>query len=125
MVVNDPSTTWSLSAGWRYDLKPKDMEEKRYPEIEEEEGIGMCCEPGSGYAAMGSGYANTWGDSAINVQTIPIGRLGFYTEDLDEFEARIAEIEADLERAEQGDESEWITAEEFDLELKKEFPWLQ
>ena len=101
------------------------MEEKRYPEIEEEEGIGMCCEPGSGYAAMGSGYANTWGDSAINVQTIPIGRLGFYTEDLDEFEARIAEIEADLERAEQGDESEWITAEEFDLELKKEFPWLQ
>lgn len=101
------------------------MEEKRYPEIEEEEGIGMCCEPETGYAATGSGYANTWDDSAINVQSIPIGRLGFYTEDPDEFEARIAEIEADLERAEQGDESEWITAEEFDLELKKEFPWLQ
>ena len=101
------------------------MEEKRYPEIEEEEGIGMCCEPEAGYAATGSGYANTWGDSANNVQSIPIGRLGFYTEDPDELDARIAEIEADLERAEQGDESDWITAEEFDIELKREFPWLR
>jgi hypothetical protein len=25
--------------------KTKDMEEKRYPHIDEEEGIGMCCEP--------------------------------------------------------------------------------
>jgi hypothetical protein len=23
MVVNDPSTTWSLSAGWRYDIEGK------------------------------------------------------------------------------------------------------
>ena len=101
------------------------MEEKRYPKIEEEEGIGMCREPEAGYAATGSGYANTLVDSTNNVQTIPIGKLGFYTEDPEEFEARIAEIEADLERAEQGDESDWITAEEFDIELKKEFPWLR
>ena len=33
--------------------------------------------------------------------------------------------DADLERAEQGDESDWITAEEFDIELKREFPWLR
>ena len=52
-------------------------------------------------------------------------RHGFYTEDPDEFEARIAEIEAEVERAEQGDEGDWITAEEFNAELKKEFPWLR
>lgn len=56
---------------------------------------------------------------------IPVGKLGFYTEDTDEFEARMAEIEAELDRAEQGDESDWVTAEEFDIELRKEFPWLR
>ena len=56
---------------------------------------------------------------------IPVGELGFYTEDADVFEARMAEIEAELDRAEQGDESDWGTAEEFDIELRKEFPWLR
>ena len=101
------------------------MEEKRYPKFEEEEGVGMCCEPPVGYAATGSGYSNTVVTSEDDVETIPVGRLGFYTEDPDVFEARIAEIEAEVERAEQGDESGWLTAEEFDVELKKEFPWLR
>ena len=35
------------------------------------------------------------------------------------------EIEAELDRSEQGDESDWVTAEEFDIELRKEFPWLR
>ena len=35
------------------------MEEKRFPVLDEEENIGMCCEPSVGYAATGSGYANT------------------------------------------------------------------
>lgn len=56
---------------------------------------------------------------------IPVRELGFYTEDADVFEARMAEIEAELDRAEQGDESDWVTAEEFDIELRKEFPWLR
>lgn len=101
------------------------MEEKRYPVLDEEENIGMCCEPSVGYAATGSGYANTLVEPEDPMVTIPVGRLGFYTEDPDEFDARIAEIEADLERAEQGDESDWLTAEEFDIELKKEFSWLR
>ena len=100
------------------------MEEKRYPVIEEENGADKCCEPPAGYAATGSGYANTLTEQEECSQ-IPIGRLGFYTEDPDVFEARIAEIEAEVERAEQGDESDWTTAEEFDAELKKEFPWLR
>ena len=101
------------------------MEEKKYPVFEEEESTGMCCEPAVGYAATGSGYANTLVEPEEQVVTVPVGRLGFYTENPDEFEARIAEIEADVERAEQGDESDWLTAEEFDVELKKEFPWLR
>ena len=99
-------------------------EKKRYPIIEEEEGVGMCNEPPVGYAATGSGYTNTLTEQE-DCSQMPIGRHGFYTEDPDEFEARIAEIEAEVERAEQGDESDWITAEEFNAELKKEFPWLR
>lgn len=101
------------------------MEENRYPVFEEEESIGMCCEPSAGYAATGSGYTNTLVNQDDELSQIPTGRLGFYTEDPDVFEARIAEIEADVERAEQGEESDWLTAEEFDAELKKEFPWLR
>jgi len=56
---------------------------------------------------------------------ISVGEQGFYTEDAEELEARMAEIEAELDRVEQGDESDWVTAEEFDIELRKEFPWLR
>ena len=101
------------------------MEEKRYPRFDEDESIGMCNEPvADNYLATGSGYTNTLTEQE-DCSQMPIGRLGFYTEDPDEFEARIAEIEAEVERAEQGDESDWITAEEFNAELKKEFPWLR
>lgn len=101
------------------------MKEKRYPKFEEIENAGMCSEPPIGYAATGSGYANTMTGYEKAIPEIPVGKLGFYTEDPAVFEARIAEIEADVQRAEQGDESDWLTAEEFDVELKKEFPWLQ
>lgn len=100
------------------------MEEKKYPKFDDE-GVCMCNEPSVSYAATGSGYANTIVKKEEDVQTIPVGRLGFYTQDQDVFDARIAEIEAEVERAEQGDESDWMTAEEFDKELKAEFPWLQ
>ena len=102
------------------------MEEKKYPTFEEEEGIGMCCEPAvSAYTATGSGYANTLAEPEEDLFQIPVGKLGFYTEDMEEFEARIDEIETEIKRAEQGDESDWLTAEEFDMELKKEFSWLR
>jgi hypothetical protein len=102
------------------------MEEKKYPVFEEEESIGMCCEPTvSAYTATGSGSANMLAEPEKDLLQRPVERLGFYTEDPEEFEARIAEIETELERAEQGDETDWLTAEEFDLELKKEFSWLR
>ena len=99
------------------------MGDNRYPIIEEETGIDMCCEPVVGYAATGSGYASTLVDE--DVSQMLVDKIGFYTDDPDVFDARIAEIEADVERAERGDESDWLTAEEFDAELKQEFPWLR
>ena len=102
------------------------MEEKRYPGFDEDESIGMCCEPvADNYLATGSGYTNAFAEVDDDMSQIPVGKLGFYTEDADVFEARMAEIEAELDRAEQGDESDWVTAEEFDIELRKEFPWLR
>lgn len=61
------------------------------------------------------------------VAEVPLGKLGFYTEDLDEFEARVAEIEADLDEVENGNEDpqKWVTSEQFNQELYQEFPWLR
>ena len=36
------------------------------------------------------------------IDSIPLGKLGFYTDDPDVFEARIAEIEADMDEVEAG-----------------------
>jgi hypothetical protein len=101
------------------------MEDKRYPVVDEEESVGMCCEPSSGYAATGSGYVNTLIED--EVAEVPLGKLGFYTEDMDEFEARVAEIEADLDEVENGNEDpqKWVTSEQFNQELYQEFPWLR
>ncbi len=58
------------------------------------------------------------------VNTRP-GELGFYTTDPLALQERIGEIEKSVEIAEQGDESDWLTSDEFDMELKQEFGWLQ
>ena len=63
----------------------------------------------------------------ILIDSIPLGKLGFYTEDPDVFEARIAEIEADMDEVEAGyeDPEKWVSSEKMDEELRKEFPWLR
>ena len=106
------------------------MEEKRYPILEEEEGVGMVSEPVVGYTATGSGYANTIVDDEESediLNNAPLGTLGFYTDDPKEFEARMAEIEADLDEVEAGyeDPEKWVTAEQMNANLRKRFPWLR
>ena len=44
---------------------------------------------------------------------------------MDELNARIDEAELAIERAENGDESDWVTAEEMNAELYRMFPWLK
>jgi hypothetical protein len=102
------------------------MEEKHYPVIEGEDGTDKCSEPAVGYAATGSGYANTVEQDEESPQ-IPVGKLGFYTDNPDEFEARVSEIEADLDEVETGheDPEKWMTSEQFNQELFRVFPWLQ
>ena len=58
---------------------------------------------------------------AKDYDSIPVGKLGFYTDDLDVFEARIAEIEADMEEVEAGyeDPEKWVSSEQMDEELRR------
>ena len=102
------------------------MGKKKYPEIIEDGNPVKCGEPTVGYAATGSGYMNTMVEQE-DVPQIPVGRLGFYTDDLDVFEARVAEIEADLDEVDAGfeDSEKWMTSEQFDQELFRQFPWLR
>jgi len=102
------------------------MEEKRYPKYDEDESVGMCSEPvADNCLATDSGYANTLLEIDDDMSHVLVGRLGFYTEDVEELEARMAEIEAEVDSAEQGDEKDWLTAEEFSQQMMKEFPWLK
>jgi hypothetical protein len=96
------------------------MEEKRYPIIEEEDGTCKVCEPAAGYATTSIDYANNILDEDDDIfDRIPVGKLGFYTDDPDVFEARIAEIEADLDEVEAGfeDPEKWITSEQMRRKL--------
>ena len=105
------------------------MEKKKYP-TSEEENTGTANEPTTGYAATGSGYVNTLMDEdCIDdlIASIPVGKLGFYTNDPEILETRIAGIEADLDEVEGGyeDPAKWVTCEQMDIDLRKQFPWLK
>ena len=54
-----------------------------------------------------------------------LGELGFYTTNPQVLQERIDEIEKSVEMAEGGNDSEWLTADEFDKELQQEFLWLR
>ena len=105
------------------------MEKNNYKNLNEEENTGKASEPTASYATTGSGFTNTlMEDEYIDglIDSIPLGKLGFYTEDPDVFEARIAEIEADMDEVEAGfeDPEKWVSSEQMDEELRKQFPWL-
>ena len=102
------------------------MEEKRYPQIDEERGIGMCCEPVAepvpGYAtstskqAAGGTVVHDWIDD-LDWDRLPI--LGPKTE-----EEAVARIDRFEERLAKG-RVHWTSAQDFDNELYAEFPWLR
>ena len=85
----------------------------------------MASEPAVDYNVAGSGYEITMQGRDNLDSEIPVGKCGFYTEDPNELQSRIADIERSIDKAELGDESEWLTAEDFDKELYREFLWLQ
>ena len=103
------------------------MGEKKYSDPEENAGVEMCSEPTVAYVATGSGYANTTYEDEEECPQVPVGKLGFYTDDPMVFETRVTEIEADLAEVESGvdDPQKWATSEQFDQELYQQFPWLR
>ena len=104
------------------------MEEKRYPILEEEDGVCKVSEPAAGYATTSIDHVNNMLDEEDDfLDRIPVGKLGFYTDDPDVFDARIAEIEADLDEVEASfeDPEKWVTSEQMHKDFLKMFPWLR
>ena len=104
-------------------------DEKRYPVIDEEDGSDLKAEePAAAYATKEvnpSGIAYI-GDEAEKIDRIPLGLFGFYTDDPEVFEQRVAEIEADMDEVEAGieDPEKWIQVDDFWAAMRKEHPWL-
>ena len=102
------------------------MEEKKYPQIDEEEGIGMCCEPMAEAVADtsvqttklpdGGTIVHDWIDN-LDWDRFPI--LGPKTEE--EAIARIDKFEEDLAKG----QVHWISSEDAWNQLYSKYPWLR
>ena len=105
------------------------MEEKKYPIIEEDGYDSMtAAEPAIAYATksrVSSGVV-CLNDEAEKFDRIPLGVFGFYTDDPDIFEQRVAEIEADMDEVDAGieDPEKWIQVDDLWAAMRKEHPWL-
>ena len=92
------------------------MEEKRYPQFDEEESVGMASEPIVDVAQpAGTTAVHDWIDD-LDWDRFPI--LGPKTEE--EAIARIEEAEKELD-----DPSKWVTSEQMWAELHHKFTWLR
>ncbi len=103
------------------------MAKKDYVQSAEEQDVVKASEPAVEYAAIGSGYVDTMMDgepSDAILSNAPIGTLGFYTDDPKVFEARVAEIEADLDEVDAGyeDPEKWVTSEQMHEDLCRQYP---
>ena len=108
------------------------MIEKRYPQFEEEESIecmnaaepALACTAKSPASSSGVVYMEA---EAEKIDRIPLGGLGFYTDNPKELEQRVAEIEADMDEVEAGIESpeKWISSEQMWANLYHKYPWLR
>lgn len=103
--------------------KQKSMDEKKHLTTEEENGFGMCCEPETGYAATGSGFANTMAEESEMISDDFDPGIGPYT--VEELNARIDEAEMFIAQAEQGDWSNWVTEKQSRANLYSKYPWLR
>jgi len=97
------------------------MEEKRYPELNEEQGMDMCCEPAA--EAVGNVPTSVNGVTKVHdwIDDLDWDRFpsyGPFSEE--EAIARIEKAERDLK-----DPSKWTSSEEFTKQLYEEFPWLR
>ena len=97
------------------------MEEKKCPELDEERGRDMCCEPAA--EAVGTVPTSVNGVTKVHdwIDDLDWDRFpsyGPFSEE--EAIARIEKAERDLK-----DPSKWTSSEEFTKQLYEEFPWLR
>ena len=106
-------------------------EEKKYSVFDEEDGFGTMstAEPAVAYATreMESSGVTYMGEEAEKIDRIPLGMFGFYTDDPEVFEQRVAEMEADMDEVDAGieDPEKWISSEQMWAELYQKYPWLR
>jgi hypothetical protein len=105
------------------------MEEKRYPVLETEDGSCMTAsEPAVAYATREKNSScNIYTDEeAEKIDRTPLSMFGFYTNDPEVFEQRVAEMEADMDEIDAGieDPKKWIQVDDFWAAMRKEHPWL-
>lgn len=107
------------------------MQEKRYPIIDDEDGYECmrAAEPALAYTTREvrpSGIVYM-GEEAEKIDRIPLGMFGFYTDNPDVFEKRVAEMEADMDEVDAGieDQEKWIPSEQMWAELYQKYPWLR
>lgn len=98
------------------------MEEKRYPQIDEEQSVGKVCEPiveaAIDYSRSVDGITQVhdWIDD-LDWDRFP--SMGPFSD-----EEAIARIDRFEERLEKG-EVNWTSSEDFNKQLYEEFPWLR
>ena len=98
------------------------MEDKRYPEIDEEQSIGMCCEPVAEVAAPVNGSVDgitevhDWIDN-LDWDKFPC--FGPFSDE--EAIARIDKFEEELAKG----EVKWISSDEAWEQLHCKYPWLR
>ncbi len=84
----------------------------------------QACEPIGGAARVD--YAEPLYSDERELADVPLGKYGFYTNNPEEFEKRIDEIEDSLNKAEYvfDDPQEWIEIDDFMAAMRKEHSWL-
>lgn len=106
------------------------MKDKNKPAINGENSCGTAAtEPTVAYAIreMNSSGITYMDEEAEKIDHIPIGMFGFYTDDPEEFEQRVAEIEADMDEVDAGieDPEKWMSSEQMWANLYQKYPWLR
>ena len=95
-------------------------EEKRYPIIEEEDG--SCMKAGeTEYEAVVQSETSLCSDDERVFYDVAPGTFGFYTNNAEEFQHHITEMEAEINDP----NAEWIPSEQMWSEIKQEFSWLR
>lgn len=78
-----------------------------------------------GSASM-TNYAEPIYSDEMELADVPLGKYGFYTNNPEEFEKRMDEIEDSLNKAEYvfDDPQEWVEIDDFMAAMRKEHSWL-